>query len=1054
MPDDEITKPGTDLLIEGANTVASDRARRISSLHRTTDELVQEQNRKRLQIANEVDAITKQQQKAAAQLKAEYGDMTTETAKGYSNVLKGLGRTIDSLATGVKSITIDTSKATSEAIGQYGKAISEDISINKTNTIAMALSRATPLFGYFAAKFMETDVFTGAARKIKDKVGSAMTEGLSKAGSGIADIFRKGKNVVKEEREKEPATVSDLEQLQRTIEGTAPKLQEGGYIRRGGMVEVHPAEVVTPIDKLLEQIDQAKSADISKKLDKTLSLMSQNLVRLETVVVERKESEKGIIKTFIDEFQRARDTRQESHQKRLLKAILELKVGLIGMTSRMRIAWQRTLLQHPTFRNMLLFSDIMRSAIVSPIKFLFGVRGGYAGDVRGATATHNVFLKLSNLMALTYTTLMPKIDELVIYTKAAAEALVGEEITPEKRVTYTMFDKIREYMTSRPIQSLQESLFSTMIERLGLKKEALAEAGITGFGGFAKPGKIIEKMGVTKENILGRLFESKGFAKMKDEISKLREMKEAQEKREGPHSPSMAENISKTAEYSERGVVQAEEKATMFQSLREKANKFAEEHLGATKKVGSRLKKMGSKIWDWALIAFGFIKTVFGGGIRKLIALLTPIAGFLAGTIGRTLGGAGKLIGGAGRGIAGAAGAARAAGFMGSARAVAGFGGKVLGAGAAGIVGAGMGLADMVRAIMSGDAEGFIGNWLVRGMSGFLGRTTTGLAGAKRGALKGGALGAAAGSFIPGIGTLIGGAIGAAAGGMLGFVGGKKMSVGISKTIDVIKDYVKGAWNIVMFPFKMMKEGLKSAWILTKWGFKMTLGKAYDAFVEWWKKPGILQSVMGFITNTFSTIFDYIKKPFIWLREKIKTVLGDEMWDKISKVVKVVIYNLMFPLITIQKAFTFLKNNFVEKMSGLPIIGKIFTGIMTTVKDIHEGNLASKLEKSLQDLDENPKVVAGGYAPEGPGITAREAARITMEAEARRRGYTTLGEQVGKRVDKGAAQTTAAIINNTNMISTTNNQQSNSYGRPAGRGGGEFGSGGNFAYDVTMCNIG
>ncbi len=68
-----------------------------------------------------------------------------------------------------------------------------------------------------------------------------------------------------------------------------------------------------------------------------------------------------IIKTFIDEFQRARDTRQESHQKRLLKAILELKVGLIGMTSRMRIAWQRTLLQHPTFRNILLFSDIKLS---------------------------------------------------------------------------------------------------------------------------------------------------------------------------------------------------------------------------------------------------------------------------------------------------------------------------------------------------------------------------------------------------------------------------------------------------------------------------------------------------------------------------------------------------------------------------------------------------------------------------------------------------------------------------------------------------------------------
>ena len=69
MPDDEIMRPGTDLLTEGATTMASDRARRISSLHRSTDELVQEQNRKRLQISNEIDTLTKQQQKAAAQLK-------------------------------------------------------------------------------------------------------------------------------------------------------------------------------------------------------------------------------------------------------------------------------------------------------------------------------------------------------------------------------------------------------------------------------------------------------------------------------------------------------------------------------------------------------------------------------------------------------------------------------------------------------------------------------------------------------------------------------------------------------------------------------------------------------------------------------------------------------------------------------------------------------------------------------------------------------------------------------------------------------------------------
>jgi hypothetical protein len=1056
MPDDEIMRPGTDLLTEGATTMASDRARRISSLHRSTDDLVQEQNRKRLQISNEIDTLTKQQQKAAAQLKVEYGDMTAETAKGYNNVLKGLGRTIESLATGVKTITIDTSKATSQAIGQYGKAISEDISINKTNTIAMALSRATPLFGYFAAKFMETDVFQGAARKIRDKVGSAMTEGLSKAGSGIANIFRKGKAVVKEEREKEPATVSDLESLQRTIEGTAPKLQEGGYIKRGGMIEVHAAEVVTPIDKLLKQIDEAKATEISRKLDKTLSLMSQNLIRLETVVVERKEAERGIVGTFIEEFQKARDTKQESHQKRLLKAILELKVGLIGMTSRMRIAWQRTLLQHPTFRNILLFSDLMKSAIVTPIKFLFGVRGGYAGDVRGATRTHNVFLKVSNLLALLYSNLMPKVDNLVIYTKAAAEALVGEEISPTTQVTYTMFDKIREMMTSRSIIPLQEKIFEGVVSKLGLSKEALASAGVTTVGGLARPGKIMGAMGVSRENIFGALFESKRFHEFRQDITKLREMKEAQEEREGPHSLSMAENISKTAEFSEQGVEQSEDQATKSLTLGEKANKFAKEQLGMTKRMGARLKKMGSKVWDWVLIAFGFLRTFVGGPIKKIVTTLVSIGGVITGWLGKKMFAGLGMAGRGAKGVQAGAGAARAAGWAGSARMAAtgigrvgAFAGKVAGVAAGGILGTGMGLFDMVRAIR--DPEGFVGGIFTRGLAGFLGGTDTGVAGAKRGALKGAALGAAATAFL-GPGALLGGAIGAAAGAMLGFVGGKKMSEGISKTIGVIKDYVTGAWNIVMFPFKMLKEGLKSAWVLLKWGFKMTLGKAYDSFKEWWQKPGILQGIMGFFSNIFGTIIDYIKKPFIWLREKIKTILGDEMWDKINKVVKTIIYSFMFPLIGIQKAFTYLKNTFIEKISGLPVIGKIFTGLITAVKDIHEGNMAAKLEKSLQELEGSPREV-GRLAAEGPSITAREAARIATEHEARRKGYDALGKRVGDKVDKGADQTTAAVTHNTNMMTSTNTNQSNSYGRQAGYEGGGFGSGGNFAYDVTNCNI-
>ena len=42
-----------------------------------------------------------------ATLELERGEMSSEIAQGYNTVLHGLGRTINSLATGVKNITID-----------------------------------------------------------------------------------------------------------------------------------------------------------------------------------------------------------------------------------------------------------------------------------------------------------------------------------------------------------------------------------------------------------------------------------------------------------------------------------------------------------------------------------------------------------------------------------------------------------------------------------------------------------------------------------------------------------------------------------------------------------------------------------------------------------------------------------------------------------------------------------------------------------------------------------------------------------------------------------
>ena len=160
MPDKdpERLKPATDLLVDSAQQVASDRARRINSLHKQVNGLLQEETKKRRQVGSEVGAIIQQQQDLRKELQYARDEISADVASGYGKVVNNLANTIKQMSIGMKNISLSTAQASADAISQYGKAIGQDISINKTNTIAMALSRATPIFGYFAAKFMETAI--------------------------------------------------------------------------------------------------------------------------------------------------------------------------------------------------------------------------------------------------------------------------------------------------------------------------------------------------------------------------------------------------------------------------------------------------------------------------------------------------------------------------------------------------------------------------------------------------------------------------------------------------------------------------------------------------------------------------------------------------------------------------------------------------------------------------------------------------------------------------------------------------------------------------------
>jgi len=1051
MAKKEKLTPGTDVLKEGASQLASDRAKRISSLHRSVDDLVQDQNKKRLQVSNEISSLTKEQQKLMMQLDMERSQFTSETASAYSGVIKGLGNTIKQLSLGVKNITVDTAHASSQAISQYGKAISEDINVNKTNTIAMALSRATPLFGYFAAKFVETDVFRDAASKIKSKLGSAVSAGLSKAGESAAGIFKKGKKAKEEHG--------------------IPKLQSGGFIKEGGMVQVHAAEVITPIDKLLANMDEAKSKEIAMRLGANLQIMAQTMNRMETVVVERDKTQKSIISTFIDEFHRARDPRREDWQTRMLKAILELKVATIGTASQLRIAWQRTLLQHPSFRAMLMFGQTMKTVLSAPWKMLFGIRGGYVSEVRAATRTSNVYMKMVNLLSILYTGTMTRLDRIALFTKASAEVAVGQSIRVGTALTYTWFDKIRERMTSRSIQSTGAAAFDAVIDNLGLDRRALKEAGVTSLSdmfGIGVIAKVFRSMGVTKENLsdlmkydkrkdalkqeadtlkkkaeeaktrgagffggmMGRAKDYKG--KVKDKASSIAEsldtlvkLKKDQEEREGPHSPSMADNIKKTAQATVSSVKERFKTERKKLNLLEKIKVKSSQTTDYLKGMGQKLKKWGKRIGGWIPIIFQAIISLLGKGFKK-----------------------GAMLAHGGMSAAGTAiGAGTSYGFRGLGKVatklklgkVAKFGGKVAGRAAGIFTGIAMGGWDAVSAMRH--PEEFAQSRMISGFAAFLGGKEGGFAGAKRGVLKGGAIGL-------GIGGPIGGAIGAIAGGILGFVGGKNLAGVIRTEVDAIKDMVSGIWRVVKYPFKIIIEGVKILWVLTK--------HLYKRLDNWLSGPGFI----GYI-------WSMIKGVFGWIRDKI--VYAVEWWKSLFNVKKIqeVLMMFMHPFSGIVTAVKMLGSWIDKTVSNIPIIGKLYKLSKKSVGKIDSMTLAKDLDEALDktlpkpitvpskyNLDTIPKERMPQTSDYLAAIAEKHAKRRAAEQEMASNISKKQTEDLKKAMEEGDKNQRQTMIATSNSVISSNAQTVTNISQGGGNGPPHqgFSTGGGYAANTTMAN--
>jgi len=534
-----------DDILKAADRESKERLRQIDMVTSNVSKLRAEINRKMTEVDRRSTQMSTMTDRSIAKLSTDLGTIkkgmarqnsaiqTIGNQKGIREVqtsvntmMKTMSKSVDYLARGVRTTSAETMRMTKNAIGQYGKAISEDISINKQNTIAMAMAKSSPLFGYFASKFMETEVYSEFTDKIKQKFSDAF-KAITPLFTGIfRQLGEKLSNLRylfarKPKIEYSDESLRAMGNVAATVRGYGekaaarnnkkkkiPHLASGGTIKKSGLAKVHKGEVVMPMDELLREIDRKAEQQGDSKLARTfmggLTVMSQDMANIEKYVaraeMEKPRERKGLARTFVDAFKKAKDSDTLQWQERLLRATLELKTELVGSTDRMKLAWQETLIQHPTFRNILALTKGLHAAFTLPLRYLFAARGGFMGLWRKATRSKNIFQNMVSGLGLMYTQWSPKFD---LMAKSLSQLSDEEYKKAATDKTHTQFDKLKAWVEGKESpggkpKKFGETLFTAYTSFLGLDKAELDKAGITTFSDM-NPKTLMEKAGVSKK---------------------------------------------------------------------------------------------------------------------------------------------------------------------------------------------------------------------------------------------------------------------------------------------------------------------------------------------------------------------------------------------------------------------------------------------------------------------------------------------------------------------------------------------------------------------------
>lgn len=421
-----------------------------------------------------MEKIPKTDEAKAVRESKELKNESSELLKNINGLMLRMIKSTEEITKAALKQTTEIAKGSVKTIAQAAEdikgVVSEDINFNKQAIAAQMFRNISPVFGYFIGKFFETPAFKKMVDGLKDKVASM----FGSIASGIANVFRGGVSKLK--------GLFGGKDLKKEFK--IPSLQVGGVVKKGGIVNVHPAEVIMPIDKALSEINlkaQEQSTLVAKTIERGLMMQGMNLNKLMTV--EKKKT--NLIFDFIRNF--------KNYNEDLLMEIKRSLAGPLTLQNQIWMAWQKTLEQHPFFRYSLAFGGFIKDLITFPVTFGFGKRRMFSSDLPKSS---NIMVNQMQTLHLIYTGLMWQLEHIKNYLfniyfpiRDLATGLVGgkyRNTLSEKRLSASRITRFTEWIFEKLDRETKLTKNVSALVGVKLWKGARALFNVTFKAGYKK----------------------------------------------------------------------------------------------------------------------------------------------------------------------------------------------------------------------------------------------------------------------------------------------------------------------------------------------------------------------------------------------------------------------------------------------------------------------------------------------------------------------------------------------------------------------------------------